>query len=223
MWWSTGMELTKFGHACVRLTDGDRRLAIDPGTFSEVAQALTDIDAVLITHEHPDHLDVDELAAAAGRNPALRVWAPQAVAAQLAGNQVLAERVTAVGPGQSFVAGGLQVRTYGGQHALIHSSVPVVANVGYLVGDAVYHPGDSYTVPNAAVEALLVPVNAPWARVGETVDFTISVRAPRAFQIHDGLLNGAGLGLYEGHLTRVGQLYGVTRFQHLDPGQSVQL
>jgi L-ascorbate metabolism protein UlaG (beta-lactamase superfamily) len=217
------MELTKFGHACVRISDGDRRLAIDPGTYSEVAEALTDIDAVLITHEHPDHLDVEKLAAAATQNPALKVWAPRSVADQLAGNQALSDRVTAVGPGQSFVAGGLQVRTYGGQHALIHSSIPVIANVGYLVGDAVYHPGDSYVVPNAEVEALLVPVNAPWAKVAETVDFTISVRAPRAFQIHDGLLNDAGRGLYEGHLTRVGELYGVTRFTHLDAGHSVSL
>ncbi|MEO6501371.1 MAG: MBL fold metallo-hydrolase [Jatrophihabitantaceae bacterium] len=217
------MELTKFGHACVRIANGDRRLVIDPGAWSEVSEALTDIDAVLITHEHPDHLDVDKLAAAAARNPALKVWAPQAVADQLAGNQTLSERVTAVGPGQSFVAGGLQVRTYGGQHALIHSSIPVVSNVGYLVGDAVYHPGDSYVVPNAIVEALLVPINAPWSKVGEAVDFTISARAPRAFQIHDGLLNSTGLNLYESQLGRVGQLYGVTRFQHLDAGESVQL
>ena len=217
------MELTKFSHACVRISDGDRRLTIDPGVFSEVAEALTDIDAVLITHEHPDHLDVEKLAAAAARNPALRVWAPKSVADQLAGNQALSDRVTAVGPGQSFVAGGLQVRSYGGQHALIHSSIPVIANVGYLVGDTVYHPGDSYVVPNAIVEAVLVPVNAPWAKVAEAMDFMVSVRAPRAFQIHDGLLNGNGFTLYEGQLGRVGELYGVTRFQHLNPGESVTL
>ncbi|HEY0165588.1 MAG TPA: MBL fold metallo-hydrolase [Jatrophihabitans sp.] len=217
------MELTKFGHACVRITDGDRRLVIDPGAFSEVAEALTDVEAVLITHEHVDHIDVDKLAAAATQNPALKVWAPQSVADQLAGDQALSERVTAVGPGQSFVAGGLQVRTFGGQHALIHSSIPVISNVGYLVGDAVYHPGDSYVVPNAGVEALLVPINAPWSKVGEAVDFTISARAPRAFQIHDGLLNSSGLTLYESQLSRVGQLYGVTRFSHLDAGESVRL
>ncbi len=217
------MELTKYGHACVRITDADRRLTIDPGVFSEVAQAVADVDSVLITHEHPDHLDVEKLAAAAAENPRLRVWAPQAVADQLKGNEVLSERVTAVGAGQSFVAGGLQVRTYGGQHAQIHSSIPVIANVGYLVGDAIYHPGDSYVVPNAVVEALLVPLNAPWAKVAETVDFTISVRAPRAFQIHDGLLSEIGRGSYEGQLKRVGELYGVTSFQHLDSGQSVRL
>jgi L-ascorbate metabolism protein UlaG (beta-lactamase superfamily) len=217
------MELTKYSHSCVRITDGDRRLCIDPGVFSEAAVALADTDAVLITHEHPDHLDVEKLTAAAEENPRLRVWAPQAVADQLKGNAVLGERVTAVGAGQSFVAGGLQVRSYGGQHAQIHSSIPVIANVGYLVGDAVYHPGDSYVVPNAVVEAVLVPVNAPWAKVAETIDFTISVRAPRAFQLHDGLLNATGLNLYEGQLKRVGELYGVTTFQHLDAGQSVEL
>jgi L-ascorbate metabolism protein UlaG (beta-lactamase superfamily) len=218
------MEMTKFGHSCVRIADGDRRLAIDPGVFTDVAQALADIDAVLITHEHADHVDVGKLAAAAGQNPALRVWAPQAVADQLAGNQALSDRVTAVGPGQSFIAGGLQVRTYGGQHALIHSSIPVISNVGYLVGDAVYHPGDSYVVPNAVVEAaVLVPINAPWSKLAEAMDFTIAVRAPRAFQLHDGLLNDVGRGFYEAQLVRIGESYGVTRFQHLDTGESVTL
>lgn len=217
------MELTKFGHACVRVSDGDRRLVIDPGVLTDVPQALADIDAVLITHEHADHLDVDKLALAAGQNQALRIWAPQAVADQLAGNAALADRVSAVGPGQSFLAGGLQVRTYGGQHALIHSSIPVISNVGYLVGDAVYHPGDSYVVPNAIVEAVLVPINAPWSKLAEAMDFTVAVRAPRAFQVHDGLLNDVGRGFYESQLGRIGEFYGVTRFKHLDAGESVTL
>jgi len=217
------MELTKFGHACIRISDGDRRLVIDPGVLTDVPQALADIDAVLITHEHADHVDVDKLATAAGQNQALRIWAPQSVADQLAGNAALADRVSAVGPGQSFIAGGLQVRTYGGQHALIHSSIPVISNVGYLVGDAVYHPGDSYVVPNAIVEAVLVPINAPWSKLAEAMDFTVSVRASRAFQVHDGLLNDVGRGFYESQLARIGELYGTTRFQHLDAGESVTL
>jgi hypothetical protein len=106
---------------------------------------------------------------------------------------------------------------------LIHWSIPVVSNVAYLIGDAVYHPGDSYTVPNAIVEALLIPTNAPWARISETYDFAISMRAPRAFQIHDALLSEAGTKVYESHLHRVGELYGTTRFQHLAPKESVEL
>jgi L-ascorbate metabolism protein UlaG (beta-lactamase superfamily) len=217
------MMLTKYSHACVRLADGDRRLVIDPGVFSEAAEALEDIDAVLITHVHPDHIDGPALLKAAAANKHLKIWAPRQVIGEVEGIASLGDRAIAVGPAKSFIAGGLQVRTYGGQHALIHSSVPVVSNIAYLVGDAVYHPGDSYTVPNAIVEALLIPINAPWARVSDTYDFAISVRAPRAFQIHDALLSEAGAGIYEAHLNRVGELYGTTTFQHLSPRETVEL
>lgn len=218
------MQLTKFTHSCVRIADdNDRRLVIDPGVFSEVPEALEGVDAVLITHQHPDHLDVERLAAAAAANADLRVWAPGDTAGQLEAVEALAGRVTAVGPGESFVAGGLQVRTFGGQHALIHASIPVISNVAYLVGDAIYHPGDSYTVPNAAVEVSLVPLNAPWAKVAETIDYTISLRAPRAFQIHDALLGDIGRGGYGAQLKRIKELYGVTDFALLESHQTVEL
>jgi L-ascorbate metabolism protein UlaG (beta-lactamase superfamily) len=217
------MQLTKFTHSCVRISDRDRRLVIDPGSFSEVEQALEGIDAVLITHQHADHIDVARLAAAADANANLKVWAPRDVIDQLVGTEAFEGRLNAVGPGESFIAGGLQVRTFGGQHAVIHSSIPVVSNVAYLVGDAVYHPGDSYTVPNAVVEALLIPLNAPWAKVAETIDFTIAVRAPKAFQIHDALLGEIGKAFYGGQITRIGELYGTTDFTQLASGRSVEL
>ncbi|HJQ01214.1 MAG TPA: MBL fold metallo-hydrolase [Jatrophihabitans sp.] len=216
------MLLTKYSHSCVRISDGDHQLVIDPGTFSEVPTALDGVDAVLITHEHPDHVDADRLADAARANPELRVWAPQAVTDQLARLPELADRLSSVGPGEEFDAGGLGVRTFGGQHALIHSSLPVVANVCYLVAGMVYHPGDSYVIPTVPPEVLLVPLNAPWAKIAETLDFTMAVRAPRAFGIHDALLNDTGRRGYTSHVERVGAEYGV-QYSHLMPGESVQL
>ncbi len=218
------MQITQFGHSCVRVTDeAGHGLLLDPGTFSDTGAALEGIDDVLITHQHPDHVDAEALVRAATSNPRLSIWAPADTVAQLSDHEALADRLHTSGPGETFVAGGLPVRTFGGQHALIHSSIPVVSNVCYLVGDAVYHPGDSYTVPNAAVEALLVPINAPWAKVGEMIDFAVAVRAPRAFQIHNALLNDIGAGAYEGQLRRVGTLYGAPEFTHLDVGQAVDL
>src|SRR3954453_4470192 len=175
MWWSGGMLLTKFTHSCVRITDEGRALVIDPGGFSEVEAALADRAAVLIPHEHPDHVDPSRLAAVAATNRDLRIWAPKAVTDQLSSVAELADRLTTVGSGEEFTAGGFPIRTFGGQHALIHSAIPVVANVCYLVEGAIYHPGDSYVVPTAAVELALIPVNAPWAKVAETVDFAVSV------------------------------------------------
>ncbi|MEP7020984.1 MAG: MBL fold metallo-hydrolase [Pseudonocardiales bacterium] len=213
------MQLTKYTHACVRFDDGDRALVIDPGTFSEVETALDGATAVLITHEHADHIDVDRLSAAAHKDPRLRIWAPAGVAATLG---ELGEQVVAVAPGESFDAHGFAVRTFGGQHALIHPTIPVVANVGYLVNDTVYHPGDSLIVPPVPVNTLLVPIQAPWSKSGEVIDFVISVRAATVHQIHDGLLNKIGLGFTEGHVQRLGAQHG-SEFRHLDPTETVDL
>src|SRR2546425_10657184 len=105
------MQLTKFTHSCVRFDDGDRALVVDPGVFSEVDAALDGAQAVLITHEHPDHIDTDKLRAAANRDPRLRIWAPSSVSSTLAD---LGEQVVTSAPGESFAAAGFAVRTFGG-------------------------------------------------------------------------------------------------------------
>ena len=213
------MRLTKFTHSCVRLDDADRSLVLDPGAFSEVETALDGAGGVLITHEHPDHIDVDRLRTAMRKDPRLRVWAPAGVAATLAD---LGEQVVAVGAGEAFDAAGFPVRTFGGQHALIHPTIPVVANLAYLIDDEVYHPGDSLVVPPVPVRLLLAPLHAPWSKTGEVIDFVVSVRAPHVHQIHDGLLNEIGRGFVEGHVTRIGAEHG-SDFRHLKPSETVDV
>ena len=212
-------RLTKYTHSCVRFDDGDRSLVIDPGVFSEVEAALDGAQGVLITHEHFDHLDENKVRAAAKADPRLRIWAPSGVANSLAD---LGEQVVAVAAGETFEAGGFTVEAFGGQHALIHPTIPVVANLGYLIDGAVYHPGDSLIVATKPVQILLAPINAPWSRVAEVIDFTVAVRAPRAFQIHDAMVNDLGLPVIEGHLTRIGAQFGV-EYKHLAPASSVDI
>lgn len=218
------MKLTKFTHACVRLEKEGQVLVLDPGTFSEAEQALEGAAAVLITHEHADHIDVDAVANALLASPELRLFAPDGVAAQLRDKApAAADRIRTVSVGEDFEAAGFDIRSFGGQHALIHPQIPVVANIGFLIDSNVYHPGDSFAIPDGiAVQTLLVPIHAPWNKVGEVVDFVIGVRAPRAFPIHDALLNDAGRGLVEGHVTRIGATYG-TEYKHLASGESVEV
>jgi L-ascorbate metabolism protein UlaG (beta-lactamase superfamily) len=218
------MLLTKFTHACVRLEQDGRVLVFDPGNFSETEQALAGADAVLVTHEHPDHIDVDAVTAALLADHSLQLFAPAGVAAQLLGKVPdAAQRIHAVAPGEDFEAAGFSVRCFGGQHALIHPQIPVVANIGYFVDSNVYHPGDSFVVPDGVdVQTLLVPIHAPWNKVGEVVDFVVGVRAPKAFPIHDALLNENGRGLVEGHVTRLGAKYG-TEYRHLSSGDAVEV
>jgi L-ascorbate metabolism protein UlaG (beta-lactamase superfamily) len=212
------MELHKHGHACVSVTDGDRRLVIDPGAFSEPT-ALDGATAVLVTHEHVDHVVPDRLKAALEADPALEVWTNRSVAAQLEG---AGQRVHVVGEGDAFTAAGFDVTVHGQLHAVIHPDIPVIPNVGFLVAGQVFHPGDAFTVPEEPVATLLVPVHAPWSKLGEVIDYVRAVDADQAYALHDGLLNETGLGL-------VGSLLGEngpgtpTPYHRLTPGESVDL
>ncbi|WP_285242398.1 MBL fold metallo-hydrolase [Pseudarthrobacter sp. fls2-241-R2A-127] len=218
------MKLTKYTHACVRLEKESGVLVLDPGTFSESAEALAGAQAILVTHEHQDHLDTKAVVDALTSNQDLALYAPGSVTAQLLGEAAgAAARIHTVEPGSSFQVAGFEIRSFGGQHALIHPQIPMVANIAYLVDQNVYHPGDSFIIPDGlSVKTLLVPLHAPWSKSAEVVDFVIGVRAPRAFQIHDGLLNEIGLGLIEGHVQRIGAKYG-TEYRHLAARESVEV
>jgi L-ascorbate metabolism protein UlaG (beta-lactamase superfamily) len=210
--------LTKFMHSCVRLDEGDRTLVIDPGIFSELDVALDGAEGVLITHEHPDHVDMDRVRTAVRADSRLRIWAPPNLAAALD----LGDQVVAVTPGERFEAAGFGVEVFGGQHGLLHPTVPVVQNNCYLINDAVYHPGDSVIVPTKPVRLLLLPIHAPWSSTADAMDFIVSVRPPKAIQIHDALLNERGLSFVEAHVTRIGGEHGV-EYTHVNAASTLDL
>ncbi|MBW8483111.1 MBL fold metallo-hydrolase [Actinomadura parmotrematis] len=197
------MILSKHGHACVRIEDGGRALVIDPGTFSDPA-ALAGAGAVLVTHEHDDHLDVAALAAARAADPSLTVHAHPALAAGLA--RTLGGDVRAVAPGDVFGAAGFDVTAVGGEHAEIVDGLPGCPNIGFVV-EGVYHPGDALFIPDAEVGTLLVPASGPWLKTGEAVLFLRDVSPDRAFPIHDAGLSGIGMDNIDGWLEEEAAVY----------------
>ncbi|MFC0028980.1 MBL fold metallo-hydrolase [Micromonospora chaiyaphumensis] len=207
------MQLTKYAHSCVRLEHDGGVLVVDPGVFSDPA-ALDGADAVLITHEHPDHVDAEKLNRALSRRPA-RVYGPGSLAGVLGD---AAEALTVVTPGESFTAAGVAVRAYGGQHAVIHPDIPVVPNLGYLINDVVYHPGDALVVPDEVqVDTLFAPIHAPWSKFSEVVDFIRAVAPRRAFALHDALLNDNGFGVLDRQYTALSK----TEYRRLEPGTRI--
>jgi L-ascorbate metabolism protein UlaG (beta-lactamase superfamily) len=212
------MELIKYGHACVVLCEGERRLVVDPGAFTDPT-ALDGASAVLVTHEHPDHFVADRLRAAMDADPALEIWTNSSVAGQLEG---LGGRVHVVGHGDAVSVAGFDVHVHGELHAEVHPEIPRVKNVGFLVDGQVFHPGDALTVPDEPVATLLLPVHAPWSKAAEVIDYVRAVHADQAYAVHDGLLNDTGLALVGGLLGERGP--GTpTPFSRLAPGDSVEL
>jgi L-ascorbate metabolism protein UlaG (beta-lactamase superfamily) len=211
------MRLTKFGHACVRVEAGGTAVVVDPGGWTE-REAVAGASAVLVTHEHPDHLDVDNLRAADAP-----IWTIEAVARQIAEQAPdVKERVTVVEPGDRLDL-GVPVRVVGERHAVIHPELPRIDNSGYLLeveGRRLFHPGDALTVPEEDVDLLFLPVHAPWSKISEVIDFGRGVGAPLSVAVHDGLLNERGHGLLQRML---GGMLGEREQEYLrvEPGQEV--
>jgi L-ascorbate metabolism protein UlaG (beta-lactamase superfamily) len=212
------MQITKFGHACVRVEDGGRRLLIDPGGLTEPS-ALDGVSDVLITHEHFDHFSEPALRKAAAERE-LRVWTNSAVAARLDG---FGGRARAVGDGSAFTVQGFEVQVHGTWHAEIHPDIPRIPNIGFLVrsadGSCLFHPGDALTLPGAPVDTLLLPVHGPWSTTGMLIDYVREVRPARVQAVHDGALNDLGRTVQAGLLGADGPGTGAP-YRQLTPGES---
>src|ERR1700759_130866 len=179
------MRLTKLGHSCVRLDKHGATLVIDPGGWSDPAAALDGATAVLVTHEHPDHLDADAIRAALSSDPGMTLWANQSICAQFA---EFGDRVHEVKHGDALEVAGFDVHVYGVDHALIHPDIPLVVNTGFLVDRELFHPEHPAT-------PLLAPISAPGLKAGDMIAYFRAVAPARGYAIHDAILNQAGLGL----------------------------
>ncbi|MGP3982215.1 MBL fold metallo-hydrolase [Streptomyces sp. KR80] len=214
------MQLTKKGHACIRLEKDGQVLVIDPGTFSE-EDAAVGADAVLVTHEHLDHFNEDRLRVALDAHPAAEIWTLRSVADQI--SAAFPGRVHTVGHGDTFTAAGFEVEVHGELHAVIHPDIPRITNVGYLVDDCLFHPGDALTVPGRPVETLMLPVHAPWNKVAEVIDYLREVKPQRAIDIHDGLLTDIARPVYDRMLGPDGPGVGGARHGRLAPGETLSV
>ncbi|MDO5644363.1 MAG: MBL fold metallo-hydrolase [Dermabacter sp.] len=206
------MDITHYGHSAVLVTyaggsgGGGCRLLIDPGAFSRPEiRDLRDLDALIITHQHPDHVDPDILAALLAGNPGVRLLAEPQTAEILAcdGPEGLdPHQIEPLAAGHSIDVGHVRVTAAGGAHATIHPAIPPVGNIAVILthdGEPTFaHTGDSL-VPHPeilGVDVLAFPVVAPWSKMQETIDFLRIVRPGVALPIHDAVASPPGRGIY---------------------------
>ena len=212
------MRITKQEHACLILESSGKTLVIDPGVFTTALVGLTEVVAVVITHEHGDHWTADQLTRIVKSSPDAKLYGPEGVA--LAATDF---DITIVKDGDTINAAPFSLRFFGEKHAVIHSSIPIVDNVGVLVNDALYYPGDSFTVPEGVeVDVLAAPVGAPWLKIGDAIDFVLAVRPRRAFATHEMVLSTAGKAM-GGDRLKWAVEQGGGEYVALEPGDTLDL
>lgn len=211
--WHPGrVKITRYGHAALLVETDTARIVIDPGGFCDDAVfELTDVGAVVVTHQHPDHLDQNRIAGLLDANPGAVLRCDPETAEILDG-------WTANADGLDTVIGDLTITGVGSTHAEIVPQVPRIANVGVTISDGettLFHPGDTYEYAPDGVDVLAVPLGTPWAKLSETVDFVQRVRPSIVIPIHDLTIAEVAYGMYWGRVVELGgELEGRQLGQH---------
>lgn len=210
------MKITKLEHSCIDITDKDGRLVIDPGIFSKSLTDFSNISALVITHVHPDHFDANKVGAIVEANPEISIFTTGEVAKELKGG-----RVTVPERHKPYSVGPFMLEFFGEQHGVVDPTM-IVQNIGVLVNQKLYYPGDSLTTCGVSFEVLAIPTEGPWLKTNELPALIESLDCKQIFATHNGLLNEMGLSVYNNWLDIFAKAKGKT-FLDLRSGQSLEV
>lgn len=178
------MKITKFGHCCLLIEVKELRILIDPGNYN-VTPEVENVDVILITHEHPDHLHIDSLKSILAKNPEAQVISHASV------GKILDEAgiaCTLISDGEEKLIKGVSIESSGTEHACIHHDLPKVRNTGFYIDKTLFYPGDSFHNPGKEIALLALPVAGPWMRLEEAIEYAKAVNPKVVFPVHDGML-----------------------------------
>ena len=160
------MHITKFGHSCLLIEEGGVRILLDPGSYSTLQNEARDVAVILITHEHQDHLDMESLKVILKNNANAKVIANSGAAKILAREGIVYE---VMGNGDSDIIEGVLIEGFGAEHAVIHASIPIVANTGFFIAGRFFYPGDAFIYPSVSEPPMMDLVKDAPATYGRTI------------------------------------------------------
>jgi L-ascorbate metabolism protein UlaG (beta-lactamase superfamily) len=178
------MKITKLGHCCLIIETKGKRIMTDPGSYTTLQNEAMNIDLILITHEHPDHLHIESLETVLKNNPNAKIITNGSV------GKILAEKGIAfeiLDEGNKSNFENIALEAFGSKHEEIFEDLGMVENTGYFIDEKLFYPGDAYTDPKKPVDILAAPISAPWTNFKTAVNYILKIRPRVAFPVHDGM------------------------------------
>jgi L-ascorbate metabolism protein UlaG (beta-lactamase superfamily) len=179
------MKIKKIGHCCLVIETKGIKIMTDPGNYTNLQNEELDIDLILITHEHKDHLHIESLKEVIKNNPNVSIFTNNSAAKILKeeniGYSILID-------GESTLFNNVSLAAFGNKHAEIFDGILQVENTGYFIDDRLFYGGDSFYIPNKKVEILALPVSGPWVCIKDTINYAIKISPKYCFPVHDGMI-----------------------------------
>lgn len=182
------MRISKYIHSCLLVEEGEEKILFDPGTFSFIERRVSletfkDVTTVILTHQHPDHVDMNALKSILAESGASVITNSEGKAALAKEN--IEVRVVEEG---SYSTKNFTIRALSAQHEKILSpSLP--QNTAYILNDVFLNPGDSFASllsPLKGIQVLALPVSAPWTTEIGVAEFAQMIAPQMVIPVHDG-------------------------------------
>ncbi|TAL49231.1 hypothetical protein EPN83_01690 [Patescibacteria group bacterium] len=183
------MKITKIGHCCLLIEENNLRILTDPGNYSTGQEDVENIDLILITHEHQDHIHIESLKKVLAKNPQVKIITNHGVAKLLDPEKISYQFLE---DKESIIVKDVLIEGFGNIHAEIHSEIPSVQNTGYFIANRLFYPGDAFHNPGKKVEILALPVAGPWLKISEAIEYAREISPKIAFPVHDANLKSRG-------------------------------
>jgi len=188
------MKIYKYFHSCLLLDDGRTRILFDPGNLSFIGGRLKPkifkkIDAIFITHSHPDHADIGALKTIISiNNP--RIISNLGVKEILSKEDISCEIIEDDG----FKVGNFLVKPVAATHEENLLKKPS-NNIAYVVDDIFLNPGDSLdeNLYSVKPKVLALPIFGSWGKSAEFGEFAKNVKPEVVIPIHDGMVIDSSL------------------------------
>jgi len=210
------MKLTKFQHACFVVEKGGISVVVDPGNLTHDFIMPKHVAAVFITHGHGDHIDNQLVITILRQHPKAILLAHESVLADYTN-----ENTQAVNVGETVDASGINLQFVGGTHEPIDVAITPPANLGVIIENHLYYPGDSYYAPQQPIKALLLPISAPWLTIARSMDLVRTLKPLHAFPTHDAILSPEGQALIDGMVVQITASLNLT-YQRIN-GKTIEL
>ncbi len=184
------MKIKKIGHCCLVIEENGKKVMTDPGSWTvEEQKNELNIDIVLITHEHGDHIHIDSLKEIIKNNPNVLIVTNEGVGKLLDGFGIKYEILENKSPKELL---GLEFEAHDCKHEEIFEELGQVQNTAYFINKRLFYPGDAFYNPQKPVEILALPVAGPWANVKGAVNYVLEIKPKIFFPVHDGMLISFG-------------------------------
>lgn len=218
------MKIQKFNHSCLLIEDAGTRILIDPGAYSfydggAKLEQLPKIDAVFITHKHPDHCDPAVLKPLLARDH-MPIYCNAEIGYHLDEAGVATK---AIAVPSDITVGSLKIVANHTNHGTL--PVPVPENTAFMINERLLHPGDSLTFErdmSYRPEILALPIAAPWGTATQAVEVALRLQPKYVIPIHDGIVASIFLSrlhqMCRGVLEKAGIAY-----HPLQPGEILEV